>query len=194
MKDFAQNRCFSKFCPKSLKIFKRFWLLLRFFKNFDQNRDVSNKIEVFRKLSPNLKLSRILKKKISYFSKILSKIDIFENVHQNQVFERFWPKSLFSKFWPKSRHFENFVCNQDFSKFFTIIEVYRGVSEIFSKINTFKGFDHNRYFSKIWPKSRRFENFDHNWDFRKFWSKSKYFENLHQNWDSQTFPPRSAFF
>ena len=119
---------FYNFCPKYLIIFKKIWLLLRFFKNFDQNRDVSNKIEVFRKIIPELEIVSNLKKTTAIFRKFCPKIDIFENVHQNQVFEQFWPKSLFSKFWPK---IEIFVWNQDLKFFFN---QNRGISRYFGNL------------------------------------------------------------
>ena len=61
---------------------------------YDQNRDVSIKIEIYRRFWPNLK-----------FSPILTKLLFFETFVQN------WD---FIIFWPKSRYFEKLHQNRDF--------------------------------------------------------------------------------
>ena len=77
---------------------------------------------------------------------------------------------------------------------------YRNFSKILTKIEIFRNFDRNRYFSKCWPeskilfKSKFFEHltkirnfskfFFKNWaksKFSKIWPNSKFVENCYQN-------------
>ena len=135
-KIYDQNRCFCNFWPKS-----------RYFDNFDfnqefskiltkiaivgyleQNRDVSNKIEIYRRFWPNLK-----------FSPILTKIAIFR---------RFCPKLRFSKISTKTDLFRKASPKSILLKILTKIAIF---SKICCK------FDINWDFSKIWPKSRGFK-------------------------------------
>ena len=132
-------------------------------------------------------------KKNRYFSKILSKIDIFEtwkDFDQNPYFSNILTKIrilwqldinldiskmcvksiFFEKFWSKWGLFENF-------------DRIRGISKIFTEIKMFKGFDQNRYSSKFWSKLRYFENSDFNQDFSKILTKIKILGNLDSNRD-----------
>ena len=76
------------------------------FGNLDQNRDVSNKIGVFRKLYPNLKFSRILTQ-IALFRKFCPKLRFSTILTKIAIFRKFWPKSGFSTVWHQLRIFEN---------------------------------------------------------------------------------------
>ena len=80
------------------------------FGNLDENRDISNEMEVFLKLWPNLKFSRIVTNIGIFFSKFFSKIDISDNFDQNRGI---------SKIFPKIEIFEDFDQNRYFPKILT---------------------------------------------------------------------------
>ena len=89
--DFDPSRCFLKFGQNRDNFyfdqdFSNILTKIKIFETLDQNRDVSNKIEVFRKLCPNLK-----------FSRIFIEIDLFRRFCPKSIFWKFWPKSTFSK-------------------------------------------------------------------------------------------------
>ena len=152
-KIYDQNRCFCNFWPKS-----------RYFDNFDfnqefskiltriaivgyleQNRDVSNKIEIYRRFWPNLK-----------FSPILTKIAIFR---------RFCPKLRFSKISTKTDLFRKASPKSILLKILTKIA-------IFSKIcwqvwHQLRFFENLTQIERIQTNSRFFEDFGQTWNFHQ---------------------------
>ena len=116
------------------------------FGDLDSNRDVSNKIEIYRWFWSNLKFSPIVNKIASSrkfcpksrFSKILTKIEVFRIS---------LPKSGFQRFWPKSLLFENFDEHPDFSK-------------VWHQLRFFENLTKMEMIRKFWPKCGFFVNFD----------------------------------
>ena len=107
------------------------------------------KIEIFRKSSPKLRLS-----------KTLIKIAISFN------------------FWPKSRYLKNLDFNQDFflkkrpkSRF---LDIWTEIDMFRIKPKCLENYYQTWNFREFWPKSLFFENVVQNWYFRKFWPKSRY--------------------
>ena len=123
-KDFEESRYFSKF-----------WSKLRYFDNFDfnqdfskiltrieivgyldQNRDVLNKIEIYRRFWPNLKLSPILTKNDAFrkfcpklrFSNIFTLIEVFGKASPKSRLLTILTKiAIVRKSWTKSGFFES---------------------------------------------------------------------------------------
>ena len=81
--NFGQNRDIWKTLT-SIKIYHQFWPKSLFFLKLVQNRDVSNKMEIFRGFWPKLE-----------FLTILTKIDIFKDIDEIPYFSKIWPKSGF---------------------------------------------------------------------------------------------------
>ena len=120
--NFDQNRFFFlKLWQKStfLEILNQIENLV----NFEQNRDFRKTIKKWRfsyKILTNIKISNRFDK-ISIFSKILTRMEVFKKCfYQNEHFRKFGPKSRFSEnLDPKTKFgiFENFEKISGFSKF-----------------------------------------------------------------------------
>ena len=74
-----------------------FRMKLRFFENFDQTLNFDQFWPIFRKFCPKL-----------IFSKILTKIEVFENLHQNETFKDFDQNRYISKIVTQIRIFRKF--------------------------------------------------------------------------------------
>ena len=122
------------------------------------------KIEIFRKIYPNL-----------VFPKILTKIDIFDNFDQNRGQNWDYLKILtsieifnfcvFTKFEITS---ENADKNRNFRKFWPPIW---NLSKTMSGIKIWIFLTKIEIFRKIYPELSFSENVDQNWRFRQFWTK-----------------------
>ena len=130
------------------------------------------KIKIFKKFSPKLR-----------FTSILTKIDSFQNFHQN------WDFNEYNEFWRISKFSKHYHENRNFPKIFTKIGIFNTFNQIWdlgkilNNIQIFRKYWLKSWFPKIltkfeifrkiWSNSRFFENFDQNRDFRKFWPKSR---------------------
>ena len=142
------------------------------FESFDRNRDISKiliKIEICKYFDQNCHFSQFWPKS-RYISKLLTsikKIEIFKYLGRHRdvsikikIFRKFWPNLKFSPISTKNRYFFKNLR----TKIFEDIAQNRGITKIFTKIETFKDFDQNRYFSKILTKIAIFLTFGQNPD------------------------------
>ena len=95
-----------------MKIFRKFWLKSKFFRKFDLNKDISNKLKFFENFDENRN-----------FARILTKIEICERI---EIFRKFGPKLCFENL-TTIEIFRNFrkKTTTNFSLILTKIKIFR---------------------------------------------------------------------
>ena len=174
------------------------------FQNVERYRNFEPKSKYFRKLLPKSWFSNLFYRNSSFFSKMLTEIEIlkfwteieilskmFNEIGIFKMLNRNW--FFFRKRGPKRGYWKIWTQIEILSKMLTVIVIFQ---IFYRNRNFFENVGRNRDF-RIFNRYRIFffENVDQIRDFRNFEANSKYFfENVDQNRDFRYFEPKSKSF